>query len=222
MATTKNGSVNRIAKELDQPRQVVIAAPNFQAAIFRVRGTAPYVQNKFSEKSERQMLDAQQATKATSRKKRTPRDVDSDFRNAIHLTSDGKYGIPASAFRSAMIDACRVAGFEMTKAKMSTFVVADGIDSTDGTPLVYLIAEEPEVLKSHVRLQSGVASIAIRPMWKEWACDVRIKWDGDQFSQTDIANLLERAGMQVGVGEGRPFSKKSHGMGWGTFTLVTE
>jgi len=34
-----------------------------------------------------------------------------------------------------------------------------------------------------------------------------------------VTNLLSRVGMQVGIGEGRPFSKNSAGMGWGTFEL---
>lgn len=200
---------------------IAIAPPNIQCAAFRVYGTAPYVQNKFSGTKMQLMLDAQMKTKATSRKAKDPRDPDADYDGAIHRTPDGKYGIPAPAFRSAMISACRVAGFQMTKAKLSVFVEADGFDVDDGTGLV-MINGEPEMAKHPVRLESGVASIAVRPMWREWSAIVRIRWDGDQFSQTDVANLLERAGQQVGVGEGRPDSKKSHGMGWGTFTLVKQ
>ena len=59
-------------------------------------------------------------------------------------------------------------------------------------------------------------------MWKRWEAKVTLQWDGDQFGMADVANLLMRAGIQVGVGEGRPFSKKSHGCGWGTFELVHE
>ena len=223
MAKTKakpstNGSVNRIKDLVDKP--VVIAAPNMMVATFRIYGTAPYVQNAFSHKTATQMLQAQQATKATSRKKKDPRDIEADFQGAMHKTEKGSYGIPAGAFRAAMISACRVAGFQMTKAKLSVFVVADGLDAADGTPLVHFDAGEPEMNKMHVRLESGVASIAIRPMWREWSCELKCKWDGDQFSSQDVANLLERAGQQVGIGEGRPDSKKSCGMGWGTFTLI--
>jgi hypothetical protein len=39
------------------------------------------------------------------------------------------------------------------------------------------------------------------------------------FSLDDISNLLMRVGLQVGLGEGRPDSKKSAGMGWGTFEI---
>lgn len=167
------------------------------------------------------MLQAQTSTKATSRKPKSPRDLDEDYYGAMHRDAENRYGIPAPAFRAAMISACRVAGLKMTSTKLTVFVVHDAIDADDGTPLVW-IQGEPERHEALVRLTNGVASIAIRPMWKEWSARVRIRWDADQCSHTDVANLLERAGQQVGIGEGRPDSKKSVGMGWGTFTLIPQ
>ena len=41
----------------------------------------------------------------------------------------------------------------------------------------------------------------------------------DQFTDEDVINLLTRAGQQVGVGEGRPYSKSSNGLGYGLFTI---
>lgn len=222
MATeTKNGRAKNRIEAVLPPKAAVIAEPNIRKSQFQIYGTAPYVQHKFSQKAKAQMLANQQTTKATSKKAKAPRDLDADYEGAMHLTPEGKAGIPAAAFRSAMISACRVAGFQMTKAKLSVFVVADALDAEDGTGLV-LIEGEPERHMAHVRLESGVASIAVRPMWREWSAVLTVKYDADQFSESDVANLLERAGQQVGVGEGRPDSKKSHGMGWGTFTLIKE
>ena len=200
---------------------IVITPPKFEVADFLIKGTAPLVQHKFSEKSRKQMLADQQKLGGAKGKKRDPRDIETEYKAAMHIGEDGSYGIPCAAFRSAMIDACRAAGFQMTKAKMSVFCLPDTIDVDEGVPLVKLHGE-PEVNESAVRLESGVASISIRPMWREWKAKVRLQWDGEQFSHNDIANLLSRAGMQVGVGEGRPYSKKSHGMGWGTFELINE
>jgi len=57
-------------------------------------------------------------------------------------------------------------------------------------------------------------------MWREgWEAVVHITFDADMLTATDVANLLSRAGMQVGIGEGRPDSKSSCGMGWGTFAV---
>jgi hypothetical protein len=199
---------------------LIVASPNLHSSRFHIFGTSPYVQNKFSGTKMDKMLATQQATKGTSRKAREPRDIEADYLGAIYRTKGGKYGIPAPAFRCALISACRVAGLVMTKAKLSIFCIADDFDEDDGMPLVHLIAGEPECTKMPVRLESGVASIAIRPMWRDWEAEVQLQWDADQFSEQDVANLLERAGQQVAVGEGRHDSKKSNGMGWGTFSLV--
>lgn len=201
---------------------VVVPAPKLEIASFTIAGAAPYVQHKFSAKVGNEILQGQiEGAKAKNKKKTTPRDIEAEYQAAMHKTADGRHGIPAPAFRSAMISACRLVGFQMVRAKISIFVQADGFDAEDGSPLVF-IEGEPEMHKGHVRLESGVASIAIRPMWREWAANVRVRYDADQFGRTDVANLLMRAGLQVGVGEGRPDSRKSHGMGWGIFEIVNE
>jgi len=208
-----------MAKKKSEPGAIVIQAPKINTVAINIRGTAPFVQHKFSAKSKKKMLEAQMSSKAKSRKSREPRDIEEDYRGAMHRMPDGGYGIPCPAFRSAMISACRVSGFQMTKAKLSVFVQPDGFDVDDATPLVKLEGE-PEESQLPVRLESGVCSIAIRPMWREWSATVRVSFDSDQFSETDVVNLMARAGLQVGVGEGRPDSKKSHGCGWGLFEIV--
>ncbi len=200
--------------------QITIKEPNFQTMDISIIGTAPLVQHRFGKKAALSMLQTQidgDSTKNKS-KKREPRDVAQDYKDATHLGEDGKHGVPAAAFRSAMISACRVAGFQMTKAKLSVFVLADTIDVEDGQPLVH-IKGKPERHQAAVRLPNGNPTIAIRPMWREWSAVVRVQWDGDQFTSSDVINLMHRAGLQVGIGEGRPDSKKSTGMGWGTFNV---
>lgn len=198
--------------------ELVIPKPNIKTILLKIVGTAPYVQHKFSAKARKQMLDKHIQGPKAKNTKREARDINQDYIDAMHLDEDGKHGIPAPAFRSAMISACRVAGFQMTKAKLSVFIEPDGFDADDGTPLVF-IKGKPVMHEATVRLETGVASVAIRPMWRKWSADLKVTFDADQFSEQDVANLLMRAGLQVGVGEGRPDSKKSHGMGWGTFKL---
>lgn len=210
MAAKKKGSA---------AEAITIPAPNLETVTVDIVGNTPYVQHKFSEKARRIMLAAQQeGSSAKNKRKREPRDIEAEYLAAMHMTTGGKHGIPAPAFRSAMISACRLCGFQMTKAKLSVFVEADDFDVDDGTPLVHLNGE-PEMHESCVRLESGVASVSIRPMWRKWSARVRVRYDADQFKQADVVNLLHRAGLQVGIGDGRPDSPKSHGMGWGTFTI---
>lgn len=200
---------------------IQIKAPNLQVATFRIIGTAPLVQAKFSQKAKEMMMATQAAGSVSKSKKvREAKDFDATCEGSVHYSRDGWVGIPAGAFRAAMISACRLVGFKMTLAKLSLFVEADGFDRDEGTPLVRLIADKYRRVDMHVRNATGVVDIRSRPMWDEWEADVRIKFDGDQFNLTDVSNLLSRVGAQVGLCEGRPDSKSSAGMGWGTFRLA--
>ena len=199
---------------------VVITPPNFQIAELEIVGTAPYVQNKFSAKA-RGEIKAKQAKGSTAKagKKHSPKDFGELYKQAMHISSENWHGIPAPAFRAALIDACRLVGFKMTLAKQAIFILQEGVDKDDGTPLVKITEGSPKPFESYVRLPTGVPDIRERPMWEKWAAIVRIQFDDDVFTLEDVTNLLARAGGQVGIGEGRPFSKKSHGMGWGTFEV---
>lgn len=202
----------------------IVKPANLVRTTIKIVGTAPFVQNKFSHKAKQKMMDDMSTPKNAKKAKsdRPPRDYQSDFEGAQHKTKEGWNGIPCPAFRSAMIDACRTIGLVMTRAKMSVFIEPDGFDADDGTPLVRLIAKKPELTESLVRNDNGGADIRIRPMWREWSCNVTMTYDADMITADSVVNLLDRAGRQVGVGEGRPYSKNSVGQGWGTFTVATE
>lgn len=208
-----------------QAESVTVQPANLVRATFRIRGTAPLVACKFSQKAKLKMM-ATMATPKNAKKSRTERpvrDYDDDFLQAQHVAVAGWCGIPCPAFRAAMIDACRTVGLVMTKAKMSVFVLPDGFDKDDGTPLVKIEAPAPpERLESMVRNDNGSADIRIRPMWREWGANVSVEFDADMIDLASVVNLLDRAGRQVGVGEGRPFSKNSVGQGWGTFTISAD
>lgn len=209
------------AKSRESEGVVEIKQPDIRLVKVRIVGTAPLVQAAFAKKGE--VMAAMQKTRAeklADRKEKSPRDYERECREAQHRSEEGWAGIPAAALRSAMISACRVVNMPMTQAKMSVFVDADGIDVMDGTPLVRLIAGEPELHTMHTRNATGVIDVRARPMWRHWMADVSIRYDNDMISASSVINLLSRAGQQVGIGEGRPFSKASCGLGWGTFEVA--
>lgn len=202
-------------------QSVSITAPNMQTAKFTIVGTAPLVQNKFSARV-LEGIGHGQVTGKKPKGPKGPKDFDQCSREATHIADEGWYGIPASAFRSGIISACRVVGFPMSRAKLSIFVAADGYetDAFGVQPLVKITKGKPTRTDFAVRNASGVADIRPRPMWAVgWEAVVTIRWDADQFTITDVTNLLSRMGEQVGIGAGRPDSKESAGMGWGTFRL---
>jgi hypothetical protein len=197
---------------------IAIKPPQFKTLAFTVTGTAPLVQHAFWKKGEMQAGQEAGGT-SKSRKKRDARDFSKECKDAGHYSEEGWRGHPASAFRNACIDACRLVGYKMTMAKMSLWVEPDGLDAVDGSPLVKLVADEPEETILSVRNANGGTDLRARPMFRRWSIKLRVRYDADQFTDADIANLMERAGAQCGIGEGRPFSKNSYGMGWGTFTV---
>lgn len=230
---TEDGDMSDAA--LAKSMNVSISAPNFQTAVMRIKGTAPYVQLQFGAKA-RGIMRAKQAAGSTAKKgvKREAKDFDAAFEEAQHRDTEGFCGIPAGGLRRALIDACSITGFKMTLAKKSLFIEADTYDAVEGTPLVRiyqpsrregaegeLVPAEPKHVEHMVRNATGVADIRVRAMYDaDWEATVRVRFDADIFTPTDIANLMMRAGLQIGIGEGRPNSKNSAGMGWGTFECV--
>lgn len=224
MATTKNvmKSKNVAATSItpEPGRQtILIPPPDIQTVAFELVGTAPFVQLRFSQK----MIDGfkekfEQEPTNSKRKTRVKRDYQADFIGAQHISEEGWVGVPAGAFRAGMISACRLVDFKMTLAKLSVFIEADGYDKVDGTPLVR-IEGTPEMLNMIVRNANGQPDLRTRAMWKKWKLSLRVRYDRKQFTHIDIANLISRVGLQVGIGEGRPDSKSSAGMGWGTFRI---
>jgi len=221
MVTPEKGKAKAGKKESEKAG--TITKPRIETAVFLITGTGSLVINKFSQKAKEMMMKKQaeggQGTKRGGTREK--KDFQALFEGARHRLSDGGDGIPVMAFKNALVRACSIVNFKMTHAKMGLWVDGDGLDVDEGGPLVRIISKkQPVRLDMAVRNDSGVADIRSRPQWREWAAKIRIKFDADMFTVTDVANLLMRAGLQVGVCEGRPSSKNSCGMGWGTFELA--
>ena len=187
----------------------VISAPKFGTVTFLIEGTAPLVVERFSKKAEL-MAKMAEGQSAKNKKTRDARDYDKEAEDARYRAADGWEGMNAAAFRAAMISACRLVGFKMTLAKLSTFVEADGFDKNDGVPLVRVYGAS-HTYTAHTRNATGVVDVRSRPMYRDWAAQLRVRYDMDQFKMVDVLNLVARCGMQVGIGAGRPDSKASAG-----------
>lgn len=201
------------------PAQVIIEPLDFRVAQFRLRGTSPLVINRFSAKAIQQMMETQAAGGAAkARKRRDPKDFEGLYEDAKHVSIEGWEGIHAAAFRCALISACRSCGVVMTRMKQAVFVRHQGLDRVDSCPLVRIHGEAERNI-SPTRNATGVIDLRSRPMYRDWAVDLELEYDGGMIDLSSVANLLVRAGRQVGVGEGRWDSKQSAGVGWGTFVV---
>ena len=212
------------AKE-PETKKLVIKPPNIQTVTFELVGTSPLVQCAFGEKARKEMAEAQRQGSQQRKKergKKAPKDFRALYLEALHVSTEGWFGHPASAFRQALVSACRTGGVTMSLAKLAVTIEADGIDRVSGMPLVR-IEGEPEYFESAVRLKKvNTFDIRARPMFREWSCNLTVRYDADVFEMADVANLLLRAGLQCGIGEGRNDSKDSCGVGWGSFEFKAE
>lgn len=198
-----------------------ITPPNFQRIEIEIQGTSPLVINRFSAKAMEIMRQTQEAgSTARSRKQREAKDFEALFEGAKHISDEGWEGIHAAAFRNAAISACRACGFKMTHAKLAFMVLQDGFDKVDGAPLVRLTSGTAEQWIAPTRNATGVVDLRCRPMYREWSAKLRIRFDAGMLTSDDVVNLIARVGLQVGIGEGRPDSKMSAGLGFGLFEIV--
>lgn len=203
-----------------ETKTVTISRPNFQTGVFEIKGTAPLVIHRFSAKTKAEMKEKMETGKAASSKKnRKPKKAKDTYQEAKYVSEEGWEGFHAGAIRGAMISACRLVGFKMTLAKLSVFVVQDGWDAQEPQiPLVRIYGKSHQQ-EDMARVETGQPYVAVRAAYRNWSAKVKIRWDADQFTHDDIYNLLYRVGIQVGICEGRPDSKKSAGMGWGLFEV---
>lgn len=199
---------------------VTITPPRMQIVKVRIRGTAPYMQLRFPEKARNTMIETHKAgSQAKSKKKRDARDFEADYKQAFHRLPNGDAGIPCASIRSSMISACRTAGFVMEQAKQAVWCLHDGLDVVDGAALVKIHGKPRQTIMP-VRNSGGKTDLRVRPQWDEWHADLRLRVNLDVMSVSDAINLLARAGMLVGIGEGRiGGTKQGYGMGLGSFEV---
>jgi len=200
---------------------VDISAPNFGTAVFKIIGTAPLVIHRFSKKIADDFgrgMEAPNAKKG-AKTKREPVKLEDIYNEGRYISDEGWDGFNASAIRSGMISVCRLVNYKMTLAKMSVFVVQDGWDKIEPQIPLVRIYGNPVMQKDIGRVATGNSYLIVRPAYHNWHAEIKIRWDNDQFTIDNITNLLNRVGQQCGIGEGRPDSKKSCGMGWGTFEV---
>ena len=204
------------AKSASGPR-VTIKPLNLERVQIPIIGITQYVQNAFSEKAAAKIRATQAAGKAAgSKKNREPKDFDECYRGSQHISAQGWHGQPASGWRAGCISACRAAGFVMTKAKLGLSIIEDGYDVASGDGLVKITKGQPHMDVRPVRNDDGSCDMRARAMWNPgWELVLTVEYDADIFTCDDVVNLVERAGLQVNMGEGRNDSPNSCGQGWG-------
>ena len=179
-----------------------------EVAEIEVRGTAPLIVHRWSEKARQMMLDAQQGKKNPKQ----PKDPQQDFETSMYRFEDGGHGFPIMAFKSAMVKGgARVFGkaVKMTELRQLCIFLADGL-GVDGTQLARLIGPEPLMREDMVRVGMGTADIRYRAEYRNWSTILRVEYVPSVIDLSSVVALIDAGGTN-GVGEWRPEKSGSYG-----------
>lgn len=176
-------------------RVIEIPEIKLSTMVVGIEGTTPLITNRFGERA-RQAIEDKQQKKAKVAKE--ARDPNAEFREALHLLENGKYGFPAVGIKKTLVNAGgRFADEKMTHLRGILNIVGD---------LIEIQAGEPEMRSDPVRLQGGVFSIAYRPMFMPWVMEIPVCFNASLIGEAQILNLFQIAGFAVGLGAWRPES----------------
>lgn len=144
------------------------------------------------------MRDKQiEGKKTKDRELRVPAE---EAKAATYTTDDGSVGIPAMAFKSAILSAAhKDLGIEKTLVKKALFLI-----TTDSGMILPINCSEPIVREDMVRIGMGSADLRYRPEFKQWSCDIELEIDSELLQRDDVLALVDRAGFGIGLCEWRP------------------
>jgi len=177
-------------------------------------GLTPLIPHRWSEKSLKMMRDKQMSEQGSLRPKREPKNPDEEAEASCYWLPDGTPGMPATAFKSAIVEAARYyQGVTITMLKRIIFVEGEGSDM-----LVRLTYGEKVLREDTPRNSGGTADLRYRFAFYPWSAVLRVRFMPNVLPPTSVFNLVDAAG-RGGVGDWRPGSPKSNTGIFGTFRI---
>lgn len=199
------------------PEQKVIQVRRLRQAEVQVsvEGVTPLIPHRWSEKALNMMRD-KQMNPGAARAKKVAKDPEEEARQSCYWmdAKSTKPGMPATAFKAAMVGACRF--FEepsMTLAKMLFYVVGTGGDQ------LVPVSGTAQMREDTPRNATGVADLRYRYEFAPWSAVLTVRFLEDQIDGESVVNLVDAAG-KLGVGDWRPSSPKSATGTYGQWKVV--
>ncbi len=186
-------------------RKIAVKVPQIKVARMTVtiRGISPYLAHGWSAKSIKMMEDKQQGAAMGKKEKRDPK---AEFEAAKILDDKGIDSVPALHIKCAM-------------ASASTFV--DGMSRKEILGSIFVEGQylplnfKKCVMRTDIARVGGgmnkVASPVYRPEYHDWSVNVPIRFIENHVSAAEVVNLLNLAGMCIGLGDWRIEKKGTHG-----------
>ncbi len=182
---------------VEKNKVLAIPALKIREVVFKVKGDSPLLQEKM-DSSVAERYDKKKSKKLYKEDSRSEEDKVMD---KIHYTSEGNIGYPTSGFLGGMLDvAPRING----KNFPNKIDIKQGIRFVD--EIVPIDFEKQDVHEAIGRTSgmSKAPRLIMRPQFHNWSADLRIVYNEDIFSLEQVANLLNWAGFNCGLGGWRP------------------
>lgn len=178
----------------------------------QVIGVTPVIPHKWSEKSLRMMRDKQFGQAA--RPKHEPKNPEEEAEAALYRLANGDPGLPATAFKAAIVGAARLfSGITMTSLKTGIFVIGEGEDQL--VPL----EGEMKLREDTPRNATGVVDLRYRYAFWPWSTTLVIEYLATMVDPDSVISLVDAAG-NGGVGDWRPSAPKSNTGTFGRFMVA--
>lgn len=201
--TKTNGKTFGAAVGAEAP-QIILKRPQRQVITVPLKGITPYIAHKWSEKSLQLMREAQSGAGRAKKAREAKNAVEEANGSTYWLVQEQVAGIPAVAFKAAMVGAIRAfEGLTMVQGKTLLFVKGEGPEQ-----LVPILDTEWQMREDTPRLANGNADLRYRNSFYPWRVELEVEFPVDRISAESIIALLDEAG-RGGVGEWRPSAPKS-------------
>ncbi len=200
------------AVELAKIEDVTITVP--------IVGLTSVIPHKWSEKSLNMMRAKMTSEQGTTRDKREAKDPEAEAEAALYRLPDGRPGVPSTAFKGAMVAACRFFdGLPMTEGRLMIFIHGEGPESLVAiTGTEHMREDTPRNATGVVDLRYRTALLANEGEAEPWRADITITYPPKLISEKSILALLDASG-RVGVGDWRPGAPKSNTGIYGTYRI---
>lgn len=169
--------------------------------VIPIVGVTPLIPHQWSEKALRMMRESQSGRAAKAKKE--PKVAEAEAEAATYRLADGRPGMPATAFKAAIVDACKLYdGLPMTRAKIAFHVEGEGASQ------LVPIEGESEIREDTPRNATGVVDLRYRRYFFPWSAALRVVVVKSIIDMDSLVNLVDAAG-SGGVGDWRPSAPKS-------------
>lgn len=201
----------RTTTEVGKPDVTLIRIKRSEIDVL-IEGVSPLIIHKWSEKALRLMRHAQSGNE--EKLAREPKVPEEEAEGSLYRLDDGRPGMPATAFKAAMVGAARLfSGLTMVTLKSGIFVTGDGVDQ------LVPIEGELSIREDMPRNANGNADLRYRYQVWPWMATLRVVWLPTLMSAESVANLVDAAG-NGGIGDWRPSAPKSMTGTYGRFQVV--